>query len=203
MYLSGLCYFQSISFTNILADGISMSEYFIEDQGLLWKDGWQIRICGICLRYLQQSKLPPLAIANGLDIGQPPSDLPQLTYAEEILVARVRVRAVILKIVNEKIGDSSTNQRKLRGHVISFPQNTQSVCDILPIPPAALVESIKIVFIGSESSPETMQEALKKAKTVTVRKAVVLSWLKFLKKSNPLYADVTIDETRLENLPTN
>jgi hypothetical protein len=47
------------------------------------------RVCYKCLESLGKNKMPTLALANGLWIGEIPDELQQLTYAEQLLIARV------------------------------------------------------------------------------------------------------------------
>ena len=176
-----------------------------------------VRVCRSCKTSLSNSKLPLTAIANGLDFGILPLGLPLLDFAEEMLIARVRVRSLIVKLIHSKIG-GTCRQRKIRGHVISFPQNTHTVAEMLPITAQQLVDTIQIVFIGSDTAEEAVAKAIKKAKPLTVRRSVVYMWLCFLVQNNPFYkgmytvdhfvlltshsnTDIQIDQDRLQELP--
>ena len=82
-----------------------------------------VQVCHRCLGALRKRKMPQFAIANGLDLGPAPTaaplNLPKLTWVEECVVARVRVRGYICKLGSR--GPRTTRQTGLKGHVISFP----------------------------------------------------------------------------------
>ena len=46
------------------------------------------RVCPICVESLDKKKMPALALANGLWVGEIPDELQNLTYAEQLLIAR-------------------------------------------------------------------------------------------------------------------
>jgi hypothetical protein len=47
------------------------------------------RVCPICVKSLGEKKMPTLTLANGLWVGKIPDELKDLTYAEQLLIARV------------------------------------------------------------------------------------------------------------------
>jgi hypothetical protein len=47
------------------------------------------KVCKSCLQYLFKGKVPLLALANGLWLGEIPGALQNLTYAEQLLITRV------------------------------------------------------------------------------------------------------------------
>jgi hypothetical protein len=76
---------------------------------------------------------------------------------EKILIARVRVWGHIVKTVNKNcLSLLDTQQQKLCGYIITFSQNTQAVCDILPISAVSLVNTVKVVYLGSDTSLEVI-----------------------------------------------
>jgi hypothetical protein len=56
------------------------------------------RVCYICIESLEKKKMPILALANGLWIGEIPDELQDLTYVEQLLIARVRHNRCIVKV---------------------------------------------------------------------------------------------------------
>ena len=48
------------------------------------------KVCPICVESLEDKKMPTRALANGLWVGEIPDELQDLTYAEQLLIARVR-----------------------------------------------------------------------------------------------------------------
>src|SRR6202050_3899161 len=57
------------------------------------------RVCPICVESLDQKKMPTLALANGLWVGEIPHVLQDLTYAEQLLIARVCHNRCIVKVI--------------------------------------------------------------------------------------------------------
>ena len=47
-------------------------------------------ICASCKNSLQEGLVPKYALANGLWLGSVPAQLQNLTYAEQLLISRVR-----------------------------------------------------------------------------------------------------------------
>ena len=70
------------------------------------------KVCPICVELLEKKKMPTLALANGLWIGKIPDELQDLTYAEQLLIARVRHNRCIVKV--------SSGMFKMCANSISF-----------------------------------------------------------------------------------
>src|ERR1700728_2192948 len=56
------------------------------------------KVCPICVESLEKGNVPTLALANGLWVGEIPDELQDLTYAEQLLIARVRHNRCIIKV---------------------------------------------------------------------------------------------------------
>ncbi len=82
------------------------------------------RVCRDCFEHLMKDNLPPKALANGLWIGDVPSELKGLTYAEKLLVARARNNQCIVKV--------NTGGRKMKANAIAFPNPTPRIYNLLP-----------------------------------------------------------------------
>lgn len=141
--------------------------------------------------------MPVEAVCNDLYFGFDVSkDLPELSIAEEMLIATVRLRSVILKLrVHATFKDPSTQQRYIHGHCISFRNSVGLVAGVL-LPRAAhdLVDTIKVVFLGSSSSTINVSSIVRRLKVFKVRRAVVSLWLDFLIANNPQYKEIVKDE---------
>ena len=70
------------------------------------------KICNSCYKSISKGKMPVLALANGKWIGKVPEELQNLSYAEQLLVARVRHNRCIVRV--------SSGMRKMRPNAISF-----------------------------------------------------------------------------------
>lgn len=86
---------------------------------------------------------------------------------------------------------------KLRGHVVTFPQNPASLINVLPLPIYQLCDYFKVVFIG-KGSPSHYQ--LKKV--LQVQKSIVKIALLWLFAHNKLFKDkFKLDKNALNDLP--
>ena len=78
-----------------------------------------------------------------------------------------------------------------KGHLCSFPQSIQSLCNVLPrLPSDVHVGNIAKNFRDSDNNPCKT--------TFKVRKDKVLTALRWLKHFNPQYKDITIAEENLD-----
>jgi hypothetical protein len=84
------------------------------------------RVCPICVESLEKKKVPTLALANGLWVGEIPDELQDLTYAEQLLIARVHHNRCIVKV--------SSGMFKVRANAISFSNPMPKIYNLLPSP---------------------------------------------------------------------
>src|SRR5260364_126574 len=98
---------------------------------------------------------------------------------------------------SRSVNKKKHTHHKLKGHVITFPQNPGTLTRILPLPVYRLSEYLKVVFIG-KGSPTSNQ--LKKV--LQVRKSKIIIALQWLFEHNKLFRDnFRIDENALNILP--
>ena len=97
--------------------------------------------------------------------------------------------------------DAYHPQRRIKGHIVSYPVDPTAVLDKLPLTPETLNGLVKIVFV-SRYNRVSLQEA-SKLRFFLVRRVKVMRALEWLITYNPLYRDVRIDQTALERLPLN
>ncbi|KAG8723929.1 hypothetical protein FRC09_001109 [Ceratobasidium sp. 395] len=168
----------------------------------------QADVCHECLHDLNGSKdLPPKhSLANNLWIGEIPWQLQCLTLAEQLLVARVFPRVLLIKLYPR--GRSQRNmpadqvQTGLRGNVTSFELNSAAIADMIagkymPQQCDILASILSVTFIGRAKirDPDTLH-------MLRVRRGPVGDALKWLKENNPkYYGDIIISQTRLDALP--
>ena len=55
-------------------------------------------VCSVCMESLEKEKMPILALANGRWVGEIPDELQNLTYAKQLLIARVHHNRCIVKV---------------------------------------------------------------------------------------------------------
>jgi hypothetical protein len=162
-------------------------------------------MCKECERHLEAAKRPPLALANGLWVGDVPFELSTLTLPERILIARYFPAAYIVKMFPKKKGacfwDKKTMNSGLRGNVSTYKLNIDDLGDMvsgtmMPPPSQILAATIGITFVGPSGMRErTLPDFFQ------VRRLRVLDALRWLKLHNPLYANIEIAQERLDQLP--
>ncbi|KAF8328581.1 uncharacterized protein EI90DRAFT_2846832, partial [Cantharellus anzutake] len=92
-----------------------------------------------------------------------------------------------------------TSQRALRGHVIVFPAKPEALSRFLPPPLGEVVTAMCVVFVGS--TMPTKDWLMKNARPLLVRREKVRLALEWLTSNNPLYADVILQNSCLNELP--
>lgn len=161
-------------------------------------------MCFECLKALERRSLPKFALANNLWIGNVPDVLTALTIPEQLLIARHYPRCYIFKLFPRDCGRHLPLDQLysgMAGNASLFEINTQEVVEMLkgqhmPSPVITLASVIAITFVGSKKLPVDWLK-----KTFRVRRFVVYEALAWLRGNNPLYEDIVIDPSRLEELP--
>jgi len=119
---------------------------------------------------------------NNMDPMSVPEELSEISDAEQMLIARL---APTVHVHILKPGGIAS-----RGHCIAFPQAVQEPATILPRLPA----EVDIISVRRQGKDDTHKD-------FRVRRHRVEGALRWLKDNNPAYADIVIDEARLQNLP--
>ncbi|KAH9852985.1 hypothetical protein C2E23DRAFT_918336, partial [Lenzites betulinus] len=170
-----------------------------------------ITTCKECHRELLKDKLPPLALANHTYLGPVPPELQELTFVEEQIIARARAKSYIVHLKEDRFdkndqdgeddptGQRPNQQRGFKGHIIIHPQRPEGLDAMLPPTIDDIVTPICVIFVGAK--PPTTEWLKKKAKPLCVRRERIRQALSWLHAHNPLYKDIIIDESRLEQLP--
>src|ERR1700692_989282 len=99
------------------------------------------RVCPICVDFLEKKKMHTLALANGLWIGEIPSELQDLTYAEQLLIARVRHNRIIVKV--------SSGMYKMCANAISFSNPMPKIYNVLSPPIEEMDEVLAFIYTGA------------------------------------------------------
>ena len=80
-------------------------------------------VCNTCQMSIRCNKVPRLALAHGLWLGNVPEELSSLRFVEKLLIARVRHTCCFLKI--------STGGHKMKANAIAFKTPIPKVYDKL------------------------------------------------------------------------
>ena len=107
-------------------------------------DRLQIQICATCHSSIQRRRLPSGALANFRWVGTVPEQLKDLTWVEELLIARGHLIGKVVRLQNR----NTTSYFGIKGHVILLPQDTTCLLDILPLAPSSLPNVVRVVWTG-------------------------------------------------------
>ena len=127
-------------------DGLALDEAGVN------RDTHCIQICTSCANCLTHRQLPPLALANGLEVGRVPAELQGLTWAEQRLLAVYRISIHLIHFRNWAVPGNLTPdqidgefQPRCKGSAFCVPQDTLSVNKFLPPDPEQLPEHIQVI----------------------------------------------------------
>ena len=97
-------------------------------------------ICQKCQKSIFAGKRPLLSLANGIWIGDVPAELSDLSYAEQLLIARVRHNRCIIRV--------SSGMHKMIANAIVFENPTPKIYNIMPPPLDELDEVLAFIYTG-------------------------------------------------------
>src|SRR6202046_5734060 len=140
------------------------------------------RVCPIYVESLEKKKVPTLALANGLWVGEIPDELQDLTYAEQLLIARVRHNRCIVKV--------SSGMSKMRANAISFSNPMPKIYNVLPPPIEEMDEVLAFIYTG----PCKPTKADFQRTPLLVRRLKVSKALHWLKLNHVDYYDCEISD---------
>jgi hypothetical protein len=165
------------------------------------------RTCAPCTSSLQKKKMPAMSLANGMWIGDVPLELKILTLPERILVAHHFPAAYIVKLYPKKKGarmwaGSEGLHSGLQGNVSTYRLNMSDVAnmtgDKTMLPPSHILAAmVGVTFVGPGNLPEKTLPGF-----LRVNRRRVCEALEWLKKNNPLYAEIEVSTERLNELPS-
>ena len=159
-----------------------LDQVFCDELNYISNDGIQW-VCYTCDRALSRGNMPLQAKANGLQLCSIPAELSCLNPLELRLVS---LRVPFMKMVALPTG----KQRSIHGPAVNVPSKVDTLCTVLPRLPSQ-----------SELIPLKLKRKLAYKghymyDYITPEK--VLCALTWLKKNNPLYADIEINQEWLE-----
>jgi len=148
-------------------------------------------ICVPCKVSLVEGLIPKYALANGLWLGSVPQQLQNLSYAEQLLVSRVRHNKCIVKV--------SSGMHKMKANVIAFENPTPKIYERLPPPIGDLDEVLAFIYTGPcRPSPADMERT-----PLLVRRKKVTEALEWLVLNHADYHNMDIAYDNLESYPDN
>ncbi len=127
---------------------------------------------------------------NDMDPLCLPTNLPELSLAEEMLIARAHVTMEFRRV--------KEHQYKYTGHVVNFVQNTPKIVSRLP----SLPSELQVLLLKPATSAAEDSNANRQFERIfRVRRRNVEVWLAFLREHHLDYANIVIDAERLSQLP--
>ena len=194
----------STAVTSFIASSLSgddLADYYLDTARIFQnrKDETVLVLCHQCHSSLRQHKIPMLALANNLALGDIPDELKELTVIKEAMIAHCRSKCWIvqLKESNQDLPSANT-QQGMKGHIIIYPQRPGELYSVLPPLMSDLITPICVIFIGANPPSEAWLRD--KVKPLAIHREKVCGTLLWLKQHNPLYADIEIDHTMLNGL---
>ena len=148
------------------------------------------KICVECLNALKRHEMPRLSLANGLWLGDIPSQLSELSWMEKKLVARVASSEAVIRIHKSQL-------YKMKCNVVCNAVPIRKIYDILPPPVSDIEDVIAAIFI-SPNAP--IEEDFRKI-PLLIRRNKVAAALEWLKRNHEDYAELQISYKNLEEYP--
>ena len=126
-------------------------------------------ICLDCHSELIKGRTPLMALANDFWIGNVPKELQGLTYAERLLIARVRHNRCVVRVKG--------GMHKMRANAVTFANPMPKIYHILPPPVDELDEVLAFIYTGP---CQPTAEDFKRTPLLVRRNKVgkALEWLK-------------------------
>ena len=146
-------------------------------------------ICSSCAKAIQQHVIPLNALANGLWIGDIPPQLQKLSFAERMMIARIRHNRCLVRV--------SSGRAKMTANVIMYSNPTLKVYHSLPPSKKEMNEVLAFVFTGpSQPTDEDFNRC-----PMLVRRQKVQEALEWLKLNHRDYEDLDISQKNLASYP--
>ncbi|KAJ3520205.1 hypothetical protein NMY22_g12852 [Coprinellus aureogranulatus] len=146
-------------------------------------------VCPTCLKSLKGGKKPKFALANGLWLGDVPPQLKNLTFAEQMLISRVRHNRCLIRV--------ASGRAKMIANAIMFATPVVKVYHTLPPSLEEASEVIAVIFMGANQPTD---EQFKRT-PMLVRRNKISAALEWLKLNHKDYEDLTISKENLEQYP--
>ncbi|KAJ7171850.1 hypothetical protein C8R43DRAFT_874614, partial [Mycena crocata] len=142
-------------------------------------------VCTECETFVAKGKIPNNAMANFNWLGVVPPELQGLTYAEGIMIARIRHNRCVIRVNSGRV--------RMHANAIMFAQPALKVYMKLPPSREEMAELLAFVFTGSAAPT---QEDFDRT-PMLVRRVKVAAALEWLKLNHEDYADLEISQQNL------
>jgi hypothetical protein len=130
-----------------------------------------------------------MSLANGKWLGKIPEALKDLSYTEQLIIARIRHNRCIVRV--------SSGMHKMRANAITFANPIPKVYDVLPPPIEELDEVLAFIYTGPcQPTREDFERT-----PLLVRRNKVRAALDWLKLNHSDYYDLEISQRNLNKYP--
>jgi hypothetical protein len=146
-------------------------------------------ICISCKETITNGKIPKFALARGLWLGEVPDVLQQLSFAEKLLVSRVRHNRCVVRV--------GKGMHKMIANAVMFEHPMQKIYSVLPPPIEEMDELLAFIFTG----PCQPTEEDFRRTPLLVRRNKVARALEWLKLNHKDYSDLEISYKNLASYP--
>ena len=146
-------------------------------------------VCQSCQSFLKRGKKRPKSLANSFWIGAIPPVLQNLTFAEKMLISRIRHNKCLVRV--------SSGRAKMTANVIMFSNPTVKVYHSLPPSRKDISEVLAFVFQG----PAKPTDDDIKCTPMLVRRNNVKNALEWLKLNHIDYEDLHISSENIDSYP--
>ena len=144
----------------------------------------KLNAAGTCTRcHRERSVTHKFSAANGMLPDAVPEELSSLSFLEEMLISKVLPNIYVCRL-------RGGGQYGYSNHAIAFPQELESLAVDLPRRPS----ETGVLLIRKRGSNNTQRD-------YRVRQARVAAALRWLQANNPYYADITISQNNIAELP--
>jgi hypothetical protein len=185
-----------IDFDILIRHGVTRKERLDSDHSVEDIEGAVLEqeldsICDSCRKSMVNHKVPLMALANGNWLGKVPKQLSDLSFAEQLLIAKIRHNCCVVRV--------SSGMRKMRANAVSFANPIPKVYNILPPPREDLDEVLAIIYTGPcQPTEKDFQRT-----PFLVRRNKVKNALEWLKLNHRDYHDLQISLDNLNQYPDN
>lgn len=201
----------NIPHSHLLAPDTPNKAHVLFNGMLLCKQGFvqnsqDVYVCDECLTQLRKETRPPLSLANNMWVGDVPLELQNLHLPERLMIAKGFPSAYIVKLYPKKKGAAKWGTESqfyngLRGNVTTYKMDPAQMAGMIcngtfPHSARILSATIGVSFVGPKGMTLHGLPGIFRVRRWKIREA-----LRWLKANNPLYADITISEERLNELP--
>ena len=144
--VSQLKEYSDIDFAPLVQQGVTQIERYSNEDPIVVSSDKPVliddldRICKSCYKSLNKGKCPVSSLANGLWLGKVPKELTNLSYAEQLIIARVRHNRCIVRV--------SSGMHKMRANAITFANPTPKIYNILPPSIEELDDVLAFTYTG-------------------------------------------------------